>query len=137
MVIVWRGRKEGKWSPVEVELKAQVWQKYLPVETIDFKMVLGRGEWRAGTLDVCCMPSVSFHDKLIPIKPENGKQAQLTHTVGPIPKDDFSPTYAGIISDKSNINSISKMPAWLCKIAIFKTNQDTLQLFVLQLITNS
>lgn len=104
MVIVWRGRKEGKWSPVEVELKAQVWQKYLPVETIDFKMVLGRGEWRAGTLDVCCMPSVSFHDKLIPIKPENGKQAQLTHTVGPIPKDDFGPSYAGITSDNSQIS---------------------------------
>lgn len=23
----------------------------------------------------------------------------LTHTVGPIPKDDFSPSYVGIISD--------------------------------------
>lgn len=23
----------------------------------------------------------------------------LTHTVGPIPKDDFSPSYIGIISD--------------------------------------
>lgn len=71
------------------------------METIDFKMVLEWGEWRAGTLDVCYMLSVSFHDKMIPIRPENGKQAQLTHTVDPIPKDDFSPSYVGIISDNT------------------------------------
>ena len=33
--------KERKSSSVEVEFEAQDWWKYLPVENIDFNMVLG------------------------------------------------------------------------------------------------
>jgi hypothetical protein len=44
-VIVGNARKEmeeeRKSSPIEVEFEAQVWCKYLPVETFGFKMVLG------------------------------------------------------------------------------------------------